>query len=136
MDALTRTRGTKREARKEGAQLHGQLSVSEVEGEAARAEVVQAPAQQAHQAERAAQEVERLQRRLGELEKAREGAVRERDEECVCKAVVQAELAGEVSSVMAGLHEEGRWEAVASEAASEAAASAAATVECVAAAAA
>ena len=136
MATLTHPRGTEREARKEGAQLHGQLSVSEVEGEAARAEVVQAPAQQAHQAERAAQEVERLQRRLGELEKAREGAVRERDEECVCEAVVQAELAGEVSSVMAGLCEEGRWEAVASEAASEAAASAAATVECVAAAAA
>jgi hypothetical protein len=61
---LTHPRGTKREARKEGAQLHGQLSVSEVEGGAARAEVVQAPAQQAHQAERAAQEVERLQRRI------------------------------------------------------------------------
>ena len=99
MAALAHARGAEREARKEGAQLRGQLSASEArsaamraEGEAARAEVAQAAARQAHQAEHAAREAERLQRRLAELEKAREGAVRERDEARACEAAGQNSL--------------------------------------------
>ena len=127
--ALAHARGAEREARKEGAQLRGQLSASEArsaamraEGEAAKAEVAQGAARQAHQAEHAAREAERLQRRLTEVEEEREGAVRERDEARAREAVSQAELAAALAAAMAARREEGRGEAAASAAAASAAA--------------